>query len=726
MSVAILHLRASNFVGGPERQIFSYATAVPKEEITTWIGTFTHGHEGHEFAETARSKGIPVWECSHRDIRSCVRALKLFIRERQIAMVCTHGYKATLIALLACRPKRIPVVPFLRGWTGEDLKVKTYEALERHALRWCDRVVCLSQTQATEINKQSAALGSKVRVVNNAQLRSFAGNRDQARGLLEQRFGITDSELCVVSAGRLSPEKRPFTFLEVAREIAEQEPKARFIMFGDGPLRPEVEQRAKSLGLAQRITIAGLVKDFDSLLPGTDLLINASDREQMPNVLLEAMTANVPIVATRVGAVEELLGECGILARSGDVDALVSGAVKLLKDPARRAISAKAAKERVRSHFSPLRQHQQLRDLYSDVLPFVRFDRKPLTSYPTISIVLPVRNEERRIGRVVGQLAQQDYPQDRFEILVADGRSTDDTRRIIAEIASRSAVRIATVDNPRLLSSGGRNAGAQRSTGEIVIFVDGHCFIPGRHLLYDTARVMQEQNADALARPQPLRDPFNDSFQDLVATLRESFLGHGRDSTIYSMSYRGQVDPTSSGAAYKRSVFDEIGYYDEQFDACEDVELNHRVKMAGKKCVIDPTLTVFYVPRKDVRGLFKQMLRYGRGRAALQKKHPETRSLSQMVPPVILLSIVTAFTLAWTRSWVGWGAAIPFLGYLTVCLAFSWQFARRHGPAAPFAGIFLLMTVHFGLGLGWILGSFSSGPHVNARPVRPVPKGADA
>src|SRR5262249_23029992 len=160
----------------------------------------------------------------------------------------------------------------------------------------------------------------------------------------------------------------------------------------------------------------------------------------------------------------------------------------------------------------------------------------------------------------------------------------------------------------------------------------GHCYIPGRHLLYDTARLMQEQSAHALARPQPLRAPWNNDFQDVVATVRESALGHGRDSTIYSMTYSGPVDPTSSGATYRRSLFNEIGYYDEQFDACEDVEFNHRVKAAGKSCTIDPTLAIYYVPRASLRGLFRQLSRYGVGRARLHQKHPQAASVSQLAP----------------------------------------------------------------------------------------------
>jgi glycosyltransferase involved in cell wall biosynthesis len=714
MSVRILHLRASNFVGGPERQIFAYAAAMPKDEITTWIGTFTSGSEGRGFADAGRAQGIPVWECQAAGVHAAVEALKDFIRKEQIAMVCTHGYKATILALLACRPKRIPVVPFLRGWTGENFKVRVYEAIERAALRLCPRVVALSETHAAELKKEHGWARESVRVVANAATEvPGAISRHKARTALEQRFGIKPDHLCLVSAGRLSPEKDPFTFLRAAEKIAASEPRAQFIVFGDGVLRDKLKESAASLGLAARVRFAGLVPDFRDLLPGCDVLINASRREQMPNVVLEAMVAGVPIVATSVGGVPELLAEgAGILVNPGDDAMIASATLTLLRDDTHRTHLAAKATQRLLSHFSSGAQAHQLRALYAELLPFVRFDRPALSTYPKISVVMPVRNEEHHIGAVLERLLEQDYPSDKFEIIVADGHSTDRTREVAADYAKRTPVSVRIVENPRRLSSAGRNAGVRASSGEIVVFVDGHCFIPGRHLLYDTARVMQERAVDALARPQPLRTPWNNDFQDAVASVRESALGHGRDSTIYSMTYSGRVDPTSAGATYKRTLFAELGYYDEQFDACEDVEFNHRVKAADKECYIDPTLAIFYVPRTSIRRLFTQMARYGKGRARLAHKHPQARSVTQYVPALLTvyaLMLVLALPFASTKlMWV----SVPFVIYLFAVLAASLSLGMRRGLSS-LASPILFMCVHFGLGFGFLSELFSPATSTN-------------
>lgn len=715
MSVRILHLRASNFVGGPERQIFAYAAGVPQEEITTWIGTFTHGDEGRAFAGAARANGIPVWECSQNGVRGAVRALKQFLRDEQVAMVCTHGYKATIVALLACRAKNIPVVPFLRGWTGEDAKVRLYEAIEKTLLRSCTRVVALSEAHAASLRNEHSWAKDKVRVIANAATPTEAVSREAARAALQQRYGIGPTDLCVVSAGRLSPEKDPFTFVRSAQRIATVEPGAKFIVFGDGVLRDELTGLAASLGITDRVQFAGLVDDFRDLLSGCDLLINASQREQMPNVVLEAMTAGVAVVATAVGGVPELLADdAGVLTAPANDAAIASAAIALLADPAHRAQIAQNAIKRLRTHFSAEVQSRQLQALYSEVLPFVRFERPALRAYPKISVVMPVRNEEHHIGAVLARLLEQDYPADKFEIIVADGQSKDRTREIVAGFASRTKVRVQVVDNPAHLSSAGRNVGVRAGTGEIVAFIDGHCFVPGRHLLYDTARMMETTQADALARPQPLRAPWNDDFQDLVASVRESALGHGRDSTIYSMTFSGEVDPTSAGATYKRSLFDELGYYDETFDACEDVEFNHRVKQAAKRAFTDPSLAVFYVPRSSVRALIKQMKRYGAGRATLARKHRAAQSLSQYAPAMLL-----AYTLFLPLVCVvvpfryGMLSLFPIFLYAVAVVAASAVVGFRVGQIGALAPL-VFMSIHFGLGWGsWskFLSSSSVSPH---------------
>jgi succinoglycan biosynthesis protein ExoA len=238
-----------------------------------------------------------------------------------------------------------------------------------------------------------------------------------------------------------------------------------------------------------------------------------------------------------------------------------------------------------------------------------------------ISVVIPVLNEARHIGELLDSLLSQDYPLDRNEILVVDGGSTDETVSIVQNLG-KSYPNLRLLNNPRRLSSSGRNVGAKAARGDIVLFVDGHCEIPDEHLFVHLATLFQSTSADVICRPQPLQPSGAGELQRAIAAARSSWLGHNPSSLIFSTRKEGFVNPESSGAAYTRRIFDMVGYFDESFDACEDVDFNLRAKKAGLKAYTSPSVTVRYYPRENIESLFRQMLRYGAGRGRLFRKHP--------------------------------------------------------------------------------------------------------
>ena len=694
MTEKILHLRASNFVGGPERQLMRYAEN--RSTANTVIGVFAAESEGKGFLEALNARGLPSLALSSSS-REAMRELKRFVAANSVRLICTHGYKADVLGCLCSHSTGVPVAFFLRGWTGEDWKVRLYEAADRFFLRFADRVVCLSQTQAAEM---PASLRPKIRVVTNA-IAAPSGDpstREQSRQQLVSRFRLSGAEMIVAAAGRLSPEKGGDLYIEAAASIAKNFPSVRFLLFGDGPLRKEFEARILQLG-ASSICLTGHVPDFPDLLPGIDLFVSPSRAEQMPNVLLEAMACGVPSIATDVGAVAEIAhGDASVaLISSGSIEALAAAMTTALQDPAALRRAGSGAPAVIKTYYSPERQQKQLNALYDEFLsPSLHRALVPAGALPLISVVLPVRNEERHIGKVLNALEAQEYPSDRVEILVADGASTDNTCAIVSEFASRSRFSIRLYDNPGLRSSAGRNVGIRSSHGDIVMFVDGHCYIGSTRMLADTAQLMSDTGADCLCRPQPLHDDHNTPFQDLVARVRATPLGHGRDSLIYDLEREGPAEPMSSGAIYRKDVFARIGIYDEQFDACEDVELNYRVHAAGLRSYTSPRLAVYYVPRATLRGLWKQMMRYGRGRVRLMRKHHDAITLAQLIPAGLVLlftvGVISAAAIPPSRWPIG--AAIAIYGLAV--LVSSAPFGRKAASAA-----LIYLAIHFGLGAGF-------------------------
>ena len=324
-----------------------------------------------------------------------------------------------------------------------------------------------------------------------------------------------------------------------------------------------------------------------------------------------------------------------------------------------------------------------------------------------LTVVLPVRNEEAHLLTTLEALADQDYPKERYELLVVDGRSTDGTRRVVERfIREHPDVNARLLDNPGLLSSRARNIGVCTAKGQLIAVIDAHVHIPNDQLFATMERLKERHQALCWARPAPLLVPGLDQGMPFwIALARKSWLAHSRDSYIYS-DYEGLVDPVSSGFAYERSVFERVGYFDEAFDAAEDVEFHHRLKQVGIQAYTSPELTIYSYPRATLRGLFQQMTRYGVGRARLVRKHRDAFTKEVLIPPAVFLLFATFPLIMVLACWV------PLLGYVYVgVLAAYWLILSATGFRIALArkqflpGLFIAMaiwTTHMGVGWGFL------------------------
>lgn len=321
------------------------------------------------------------------------------------------------------------------------------------------------------------------------------------------------------------------------------------------------------------------------------------------------------------------------------------------------------------------------------------------TQMPFVSVIVPVRNEEKSIRNTLLQILKQNYTAERFEVIVADGESTDATCEIVRELQVHYG-NLLLVPNPRRWSSGGRNAAIQASRGEIIVLIDGHCDVRNSNYLRDVVHAFEQSGADCLGRPQPLDVSEATTIQRAIAVGRSSPLGHHPGSHIYSSS-ESYVKAHSVAIAYRRAVFHRVGLFDERFDACEDVELNHRVDQANLRCFFSPKLAVHYHPRASFPRLFRQMKRYGRGRARLLKKHPKTFTPTGFIPAFFVLGLFGGTLLSFFSTLCFQLFAGTMLLYLTLLLTAgcveawrnrSWKFL----PLIPL----VLVTVHVGAGSG--------------------------
>jgi glycosyltransferase involved in cell wall biosynthesis len=368
--VGILHLRASNFVGGPEKQILRHALDAASPEREIWAGSFRNGLTRTEFLRRAEEMGLPTLELSSRrfDLRAILE-LAQGLRQKRIAIVCTHGYKANLVGWAASRLTGCTQIAFVRGWTAETWRVKLYERLERLVLRWTDWVVCVSEALAESLRKRRKDRRAPIVIPNAALFLAEDVVLPVDRRPIRRALGLCEDAFLVSALGRLSPEKGHRYLLQAASSLVSQVPKLRILLLGEGQERQRLEEQLARSGMQDYVVFAGFKQDVRPWIQACDVVVNPSLAEGLPNVLLEAMALGTPVVATRVGGVPDLVQdrESGLLVPPGDPSALANAVYDLFLDPAAALRFSRNAQARVQD-YSPARQSQRLLDLYARAL----------------------------------------------------------------------------------------------------------------------------------------------------------------------------------------------------------------------------------------------------------------------------------------------------------------------------------------------------------------------
>jgi succinoglycan biosynthesis protein ExoA len=318
----------------------------------------------------------------------------------------------------------------------------------------------------------------------------------------------------------------------------------------------------------------------------------------------------------------------------------------------------------------------------------------------SVTVIIPVRNEESSIARTLEQILEQKRDGLNIEILIVDGQSTDRTREIARSFAAKhSEVRL--LDNPKFVPSAARNIALQESRGDYIAIVDGHCEFPTRTHFLDLVKAFEESGADCLGRPQPLDISQATALQRAIAVARSSWLGHHPGSFIYK-EQEADCPAASVAVAYRRSVFEEVGRFDERFDACEDCDFNHRIDKASLKCRFVPNLALKYHPRNSLRGLFQQLYRYGRGRVRLMRKHRDSFHVVSTMRAVLLM-LLAGPIVCWAVPVLRIPYVIAIGVYLATIIGISiWQAVRKHDPRLAFWMPPAFLTIHGGAGAGII------------------------
>lgn len=365
----IAHLMSSQFYGGPERQMLGLALALPSEVRVTFV-SFSEEGRCRSFLDQACAHGFDTIALKHDTphLVAARREIARLLRRLEVGLLLCHGYKANLIGRLAARQLGIPVVAVSRGWTGDQLRVRFYEAIDRLNLRWMDHVVCVSVAQAVRVRRAGVS-PERVSVIPNAiRVDRFESPDHDYRRRLHDFFATPRARI-VGAAGRLSPEKGFEIFVKAAAAVATRDPSVGFVLFGDGPMRAALEQQIADLGLDATFVLAGFHDDLDGYLPFLDLFVLPSYTEGLPNVVLESFAARVPVVATAVGGTPELVddGLSGYLVPAGNANTLAARITELLTDDDKRRRMGDCGHQRVVRDFTFTAQARQYQALLENL-----------------------------------------------------------------------------------------------------------------------------------------------------------------------------------------------------------------------------------------------------------------------------------------------------------------------------------------------------------------------
>jgi glycosyltransferase involved in cell wall biosynthesis len=370
--VRIAHLIATNFFGGPEKQIVEHLKRLDSSKYFGILLSFLEDGQENEILIRARDAGIEgqgIPSSGPLDLTAWYR-LKAVIQIRAINLLCVHGYKSTVMGLWIHKKLGVPTLAFSRGYTAENKKVAFYQYLDRLALRHVNGVVCVSDGQRRRL-VQLGVHAERMWVVHNAiQTPDAIADAADIRSRVIKQFGLRDDSILCVTAGRLSPEKGHKDLIRAISLMGKRAAKCCFLICGDGPCRAPLEEQVHALNLDDQIRFAGFRRDIQDIFQAMDMLILPSHSEGLPNVVLEAFSYGKAVVATSVGGVPELVedGKNGILVPSENPKALADAIVQFMEDPVRRESLGEAARSATRLRFNFDDQTQKLEAIYTDIL----------------------------------------------------------------------------------------------------------------------------------------------------------------------------------------------------------------------------------------------------------------------------------------------------------------------------------------------------------------------
>jgi succinoglycan biosynthesis protein ExoA len=318
-----------------------------------------------------------------------------------------------------------------------------------------------------------------------------------------------------------------------------------------------------------------------------------------------------------------------------------------------------------------------------------------------VSIIVPCYNEQATIRLLLESVYLQTYPRQAMEVIIADGGSTDQTLREISEFKrSHPDLRVEVVNNPARIIPAGLNRAVKAAHGEIIVRLDGHS-MPDPDYVALCVDALQQGLGDNVGGVWKIR-PRDQSWQSRsIATAAAHPLGVG--DAHYRVGKRPQKVDTVPFGAFRKSILNRIGFFDETLLTNEDYEFNTRLRLAGGVIWLDPKIRTVYFPPGSFAALARQYWRYGYWKARMLRRYPESIRWRQVLPPAFVLSLVFLGVLGIWSSLARWVFLFQVSVYILVLFLTAVQAWLKKRDMMLFIGLPLAVAImHLSWGTAFI------------------------
>lgn len=361
-------------MGGAERMMIPILKQLRGEDFEPRVAVF-QVREGNPIAKDLQAFGVTVdyFPIPYlRDVGAISRLVKYF-KQTGTDLVHTQLELADSLGNVASKMARLPSVSTLHTMPSQDMSLKSWahQTIEFWSLRlFCDRVISVAdEARKFHLKISGAPENQNITIYNGIDMTRFA-HLDGARDALRRELGIpSDAEVLTTLAVLREPKGIQF-MIQAMPTVLEARPKAVYLVVGDGAHRTELEEEARRMGVEHKVIFAGMRSDVPRVLAASDIFVLPTLTEALPTVLAEAMACRLPIVASAVGGVPEMVtdGENGRLVQPARPDELSRACIELLSNPALCEKMRQCGWEIVNNKFNVEGQVERLKELYRGLI----------------------------------------------------------------------------------------------------------------------------------------------------------------------------------------------------------------------------------------------------------------------------------------------------------------------------------------------------------------------